>query len=336
MTPERPTSRPRAPHRFGKSLWAVAALAVLLGVNFALFPGQFVEVRDGRLFGTLSQILLQGSSVMLLAVGMTLVIATAGIDLSVGSVMAMAGAVAALLLTTTEMPLGLVLVVALAVAAVAGLWNGVLVAFLRLQPIVATLILLVAGRGIAQIVTGGQIITFQHPAFEFIGNGVLLGLPFPLFLVAAVAGATLLAVRATAAGLYIEAVGDNERAARLAGLRPGLVKMLVYGASGLCAGVAGLVETAYIRSADVMKCGEYIELDAILAVVIGGTSFSGGRARIVGSLVGALLMQTLTTTIRMLNVPAAYTLVVKAIAVVMVCALDSETFRALLRRRARP
>ena len=321
--------------RLGKGLWAGVALGVLLGTNFALFPDQFIVWRDGRLFGTLCEILLQGSTVMLVAVGMTLVIATGGIDLSVGSVMAMSGAVAALLLTQTGLPLGVVLAAALAVALVAGLWNGVLVAFLRLQPIVATLILLVAGRGIAQIVTGGQVPTFHHAPFEFIGNGVLFGLPFPVFLAAAVAGATIVVARVTVAGLYVEAVGDNERASRLAGLRPGLVKMLVYGFSGLCAGVAGLVAAAYIRAADVMKCGEYIELDAILAVVIGGTSFSGGRARIVGSLVGALIMQTLTTTIRMLNVPAHYTLVVKAVTVVVVCALDSQQFRALLRRLVR-
>ena len=302
---------------------------VVLFIGFGLASRRFLSL------GVLRTIANQVPHAVVLAVAMTYVLTIAGIDLSVGSVMAMSGAVAALLLTQTRLPLGVVLAAALAVALVAGLWNGVLVAFLRLQPIVATLILLVAGRGVAQIVTGGQIVTFHQASFEFIGNGVVLGLPFPVFLAAAVAVATIVVARVTVAGLYVEAVGDNERASRLAGLWPGLVKTLVYGFSGLCSGVAGLVAAADIRAADVMKCGEYIELDAILAVVIGGTSFSGGRARIVGSLVGALIMQTLTTTIRMLNVPAHYTLVVKAVTVVVVCALDSQQFRALLRRLVR-
>ncbi len=315
-----------------KNFWPVVALAAILGINLALFPQKFLFLREGRLYGTLSEVLQQGSTVMVLAVGMTLVIATAGIDLSVGSVMAICGAVAALLLTRTALPLGGVVVVALAVGACAGLWNGVLVAFLGLQPIVATLILLVAGRGVAQLLTSGQIITFKHPAFKFIGTGHLLGLPFPVYLVVIVAGATILATRLTVAGLYVEAVGNNERASRLAGLRPGLVKSLVYGFSGLCAAVSGLIETSYISAADINKCGEYIELDAILAVVIGGTPFTGGRANIVGSVIGAAIMQALSTTIQMLDVPAAYTLVVKALAVVAVCSLGSEKFRRAMRR----
>lgn len=332
-TPDRPaTGRRRS---WTQGLWSVAALLLLLGVNFACFPDKFIIIRDGRLLGTLSEVIVQGSTVMLVAIGMTLVIATAGIDLSVGSVMAIAGAVAALLITRTSLPLAAIVAAAVAVALAVGLWNGALVSYLRLQPIVATLILLVAGRGVAQVLTGGEIINFQHPSFEYIGNGVPLGIPFPVFLVVLVAAATLVIVRTTVAGLYVEAVGDNERASRLAGLRSGLVKTLVYGASGLCAGIAGLIETAYIRSADVMKCGEYIELDAILAVVIGGTSFKGGRARVVGSIVGALIMQTLTTTIRMLDVPAAYTRMVKALIVIIVCCLESERFRALVRRLVR-
>lgn len=315
-----------------RNFWPAVALLAILGLNLALFPRKFVFVQDGKLFGTLSEVLQQGSTVMVLAVGMTLVIAAAGIDLSVGSVMAICGAVAALLLTRTGLPLVGVVAVALVAGACAGLWNGLLVAFLGLQPIVATLILLVAGRGVAQLLTSGQIITFKHPSFQFIGTGHLLGLPFPVYLVALVAGVTLVTTRVTVAGLYVEAVGNNERASRLAGLRPGLVKLLVYGFSGLCAAVAGLIETSYISAADINKCGEYIELDAILAVVIGGTPFTGGRANVAGSLIGAAIMQALSTTIQMLDVPAAYTLVVKALTVVVVCSLSSARFRRAVRR----
>jgi len=323
-----------------KNFWPLVALALLLALSAVLSPTRFVVIQKGRLLGTLSQILLQGSSVMILATGMTLVIATAGIDLSVGSLMAMTGAVSALLLTRTALPLAGVIALALGAALAVGLWNGVLVAFLRLQPIVATLIFLVAGRGVAQLLTYGQIITFQEPAFEFIGTGALFGLPFPVFIVGFVALATLLVTKTTVAGLYIEAVGNNETASRLSGIHPGMVKLLVYGFSGLCAGTAGLIETGYIKAADALTCGEYIELDAILAVVIGGTPFTGGRANILGSIVGALIMRTLTTVIQMMGVPAAWTLVVKALTVVVVCVLNSEQLAAMLRtliaRRRQP
>ncbi len=313
-----------------KSLWPFLALALLLDFNI-LFTGGFdlIEVKAGRLFGAPIDILHRGSRVMLLAVGMTLVIATAGIDLSVGAVTAMAGAVAALLITRQpDLPVAGVVVLSLGVAFAAGVWNGTLVAFLGLQPIVATLILLVAGRGIAQLLTDGQIITFERPAFEAIARGNLLYLPVTVFIVAAVVAATRLVTRTTVAGLYIEAVGNNERASRLSGLRPGLVKVLVYGFSGACAGMAGLIETADIKAADINNMGLYFELDAILAVVIGGTSFTGGRARLMGSILGALIMQTLTTTILLRGVDPAYTLVVKAVTVIVVCLLQSEQLQA--------
>lgn len=317
-----------------RNFYPAVALVALLAFNLAFTRGfATIEVRDGRLYGSVTDILHRGSIVMLLSVGMTLVIATAGIDLSVGSVMAMAGTVAALLLTgEPPQPALVACAAALAVALAAGLWNGALVAFLGLQPIVATLILLVAGRGIAQLLSNGQRIRFNRPDFEFIGSGSCLGLPFTLFIVAFVVAATLLVTRRTTAGLTIEAVGNNERASRLCGIRPWLVKLLVYGFSGLCAGVAGLIYTADIRQGDPLRCGEYVELDAILAVVIGGTPFNGGRANVPGSILGALIMQTLTTTILTRGVPVEYTLVVKALVVVAVCLLQSEQFRTALAR----
>jgi galactofuranose transport system permease protein len=317
-----------------KCFWPAVALGALLAFNLLFTKGFGVtEFRDGRLYGSMVDIVHRGSIVMLLSVGMTLVIATAGIDLSVGSVMAMAGTVAALLLTGSAPQSAAVAgAAALAVALAAGLWNGVLVAFLRLQPIVATLILLVAGRGIAQLLSDGQRVRFNRPDFEFLGSGSLLGLPFTVFVVAFVVAATLLVTRKTTAGLTIEAVGSNERASRLCGIRPWLVKLLVYGFSGVCAGIAGLIYTADIKEGNPLRCGEYVELDAILAVVIGGTPFSGGRANVFGSILGALIMQTLTTTILTRGVPVEYTLVVKAVVVIAVCLLQSEQFRAALAR----
>jgi simple sugar transport system permease protein len=315
----------------GQSLfWPIAGLVILLLFNLIFSSGFFhLEIREGYLYGTLVDILNQGSKVMLLSIGMTLVIATGGVDLSVGSIMAIAGAVAALLVT--KIAFAWVLVSALAIAILAGGCNGILVGCLGTQPIIATLILMVAGRGVAMLLTGGQIITFDDPSFVYVGNGHLLGLPFTVTIVAAVLIATLLATRKTAAGLFLESVGDNERAARFCGINVLWVKVLVYACSGLCAGMAGLIATSNIKAADSSRVGEMMELDAIFAVVVGGTSLTGGRFTLVGSVIGALLIQTLTTSMYNFGVPPAVTPVPKAVVIVAVCLMQSEKFRNSLR-----
>src|SRR5436190_7719059 len=165
------------------SLWPVLGLLVLFAFNLFFAGGFFrIKILDGRLYGTLIDILNQGSKVMLLSIGMTLVIATGGVDLSVGSIMAIAGAVAAVLVKQGSLPFAAVLAISLAVSVVAGLWNGMLVA-LRIQPIIATLILMVAGRGIAMLLTEGQIITFDHAQFAYVGNGHFLALTFAITVV---------------------------------------------------------------------------------------------------------------------------------------------------------
>src|SRR5436190_538370 len=191
-------------------VWPVAALALLLLFNLIFTAGFFrVEVRDGRFYGVLIDILNHGSKVMLLALGMALVIATAGVDLSVGAVMAIAGAVGAQLISKGSISFPLVIGAALAVAVIAGAWNGLLVGIFKIQPIVATLILMVAGRGVAQLITDGQIITFTDERMTYIGNGSLFYLPFPVLLSLGMLGITLLVTRKTAIGLFIESVGDN-------------------------------------------------------------------------------------------------------------------------------
>lgn len=317
--------------RLPEAALPVAALAALILIDL-LFVPHFgsIELKHGRLFGAPIDILHRATPVILTAIGMTLVIATRGIDLSVGAVMAITGSLAALMLTRTTLPVTAIVPVSLLVAVVAGLWNGTLVAWLRIQPIVATLILMVAGRGIAQAM--GQRITFDNAAFEFVGSGSMLWLPFTVFISASVFAATLFLTRRTVLGTYIEAVGGNETAAVLSGINAGGVKLLVYAFSGLCAGIAGLVATADVRLADASNTGLYIELDAILAVVIGGTLFTGGRFSVIGSVVGALVIQTLTTGILMVGLEPKHTLVVKAITVVVVCFVQSSTFRDFLSR----
>jgi len=215
-----------------------------------------------------------------------------------------------------------------------GAWNGVLVAWIGVQPIVATLILMVAGRGIAQLLTDGQIIAVENPEFSFFTGGHFLGLPFPVTIVAAMLLMTVALTRGTAMGLFIESVGNNETASRYSGVNARAVKMFVYAFAGFCAGVAGLIGASDIKAADANNAGLYVELDAILAVVIGGTSLNGGCFHLPGSLVGALIIQTLMTTIRMRAVPVEYTLVVKAMVVLAVCLLQSEEVREAIWRRS--
>jgi simple sugar transport system permease protein len=282
-----------------------------------------ITLLDGHLYGVPIDILTQGSRTMLVALGMTLVIATGGVDLSVGSVVAITGAICAVLLQGGH-PLALTLAAALGAGLLAGSANGLLVARLGVQPIVATLILMVAGRGVAQLIVDGQVIIIKHGAFDYLANGFLLGLPVAPLLVVALYLATHLALRRTALGLFVEAVGDNETASRFAGLAAARIKALAYVFCGACAGLTGVLAAANIRAADAYRAGENMELDALFAVVVGGTALTGGRFSILGTIVGALLIQTLTTTMYNLGVPPAIAPVPKALLIIGVSLLQSE------------
>ena len=223
------------------------------------------------------------------------------------------------------------MLVSLVIALVLGLWNGVLVTRLGIQPIIATLILMVAGRGIAQLLTGGQIITVYYAPFFFLGNGFLLGLPFAVFIAGAVWGVLHLLMARTALGLFIQAIGINPAAARLAGLPQRLITVAVYVFCGLCAGAAGLVVSSNVKSADGNNAGMLMELDAILAVTLGGTLLSGGRFSLAGSVLGALIIQTLTSMIYSIGVAPEVNMVVKAVVVFVVMLLQSAEFRRAAR-----
>jgi galactofuranose transport system permease protein len=323
----------------GRSFWPLVTLALLLLFNLVTNPHFFsIAIRDGHLYGSLVDILNRAAPLMIIAVGLTLVIATHGIDISVGAVVAISGAMAAILIggqlvisggmqDVTRFPLPLVVLAALAVATLCGMWNGLLVAYVGMQPIIATLILMVAGRGVAQLVTSGQIITIYYSPYYFIGNGWLLGIPFSLFLVGAVLVAFLLLTRKTALGLFIESIGINPTASRFAGVKARSITFWVYALGGLCAGIAGLIVSSNVKSADGNNAGLLFELDAILAVVLGGTSLAGGRFTLMGSVVGALVIQTLTTTIYAAGVPPEVVLVVKAVVVFVVSILQSDRVR---------
>jgi len=230
-------------------LLGLAALVLLNAVHDLGFLK--VTLLDGHLYGVPVDILTQGSRTMLVALGMTLVIATGGVDLSVGSVVAITGAVCAVLLQGGH-GLTLTLAAAIGTGLLAGSANGLLVARLGVQPIVATLILMVAGRGLAQLIVDGQVIIIKSSAFEYLANGFLLGIPFAPLLVTALYLGTHFALRRTALGLFLEAVGDNETASRFAGLAAARIKALAYIFCGACAGLAGVLAAANIRAADAL------------------------------------------------------------------------------------
>ncbi len=317
-------------------IWPLLILAVILLFNLIFTPNFFnLEIKDGHLFGSLIDILNRAAPVMLLAISMTMVIATSGIDISVGSIMAIAGSLIAVLLTQNNLPLPLAMMITILTCIAIGVWNGILISCVGIQPIITTLILLVAGRGIAQLITDGQIITFQNQSLSFIANGFFLGLPFPITIVIAILLITQLFSRKTALGLFIESVGNNPTSSRFAGINANAIKIFVYSFSGFCASIAGIIAASNIKAADPNNCGLNLEMDAILAVVIGGTSLDGGKYSLVGSMIGALIMQTLKTTILTRGVPVQATLIVQAIVVVIVCLTQSETFRKQIQAKLR-
>lgn len=224
----------------------------------------------------------------------------------------------------------MILLAAVLTGAVCGLWNGFLVAVLQIQPIVATLMLMVAGRGVAQLITEGQIITFAHPALAHLGSGSLFYLPMPVIIACAMLLLLWLLTRKTALGLFIEAVGINVRSARNAGISTRLILISVYVICGVCAAVAGVIITADIRGADANNAGLWLELDAILAVVIGGGSLLGGRFNLLLALVGALIIQSMNTGILLAGYRPELNLVLKALVVLAASGVELDAIAAVV------
>ena len=326
-----------------KLLFPLVALGLILVFDFFAVPGFFgLQTIDGHLYGNLVDIPRNGSTIMLLALGMTLVIATGGVDLSVGAVMAISASVAALLINPdlqtlahdpnfSATPFWAVVLITLVVATLCGVWNGVLVAYAGIQPMVATLILMIAGRGIAQLITNGVRIQIFYEPYAFFGNGWVV-LPVSLFIVAAVFVVAWLFTRRTALGTFIEAVGINARSSFYSGIDEKRVKLVAYMFCGFCAGIAGLVASSGIRTSDANNIGLNFELDAILAVVIGGTALgAGGRFSLFASIVGALVIQAITTSMYAVGVPASGLLAIKGFVVILVILLFSVQVRDWVR-----
>jgi len=340
--------------RESQVFWPLVAWALILIFNAIVAPGFFklgiIEdpVYGKRLYGNLVDIFNNGAPLMLVAIGMTLVIATGGVDLSVGAVIAISAAMGAVLINpalgnelitndiltrnATNTPLPIIIIANLAAGTLCGLWNGFLVSRARIQPMVATLILMVAGRGIAQLITNGQIMTIYYTPYFWFGNGFILGLPVSIYIVALVLLLAWVLVRKTAIGLFIESVGINAKSTFYSGINEQNVKLLAYTFCGFCGAIAGLILSSYVHSADGNNNGRDYELDAILAVVMGGTLMTGGRFSMLASTIGALVIWTFTVTLYSLGVPANALLAAKAVLVLLVILLYSDYSRRLMNR----
>ncbi len=323
-------------------MWGVIAIVLLLLVNLAKDPTYLAisyNAANGNLVGNLIDILRAAAPIMMIAIGMCLVIATSGIDLSVGSVMVVAGAVAMEFLSGAPDNVGsaaLALALSLLLALVLGLFNGFLVAVVGLQPFISTLVMMMAGRGIAKVITSGQNTASTNGSFRWLANGYVFGLPVVFLIALAVVIGVGLLVRRSALGLMIEAIGMDPKAARLAGVNRRGLLLAVYSLSGLLAGVAGVFATASVMTVDVSRTGYQLEMDAILAVVIGGTSLAGGKFNLAGATIGALLIAVLDKTVVFLGVSSSATPAFKAMVIVILCLLQSERVRTLFRARRRP
>lgn len=284
-----------------------AAIVVLVGYNL-VFTENFASMAN------LNTQLVQVAPILIVALGMALVIGTEGVDLSVGSVMAIAAAILPLYLGYGILPaVGLALVA----GALCGVLNGSLVAIVGIQPIVATLALLVGGRGLALVFADGQLKDIRNPELLDLGSGKLLGFPIVVWIAALLAVLVWLLVRYTTFGRQLVAVGGNRSASALAGLPVRRVLMLTYVISGVLAAVAGIVATARLTASDPSAIGNLFELAAITAVVVGGTPLSGGRVRILGTVAGALLMQLITATLIKHNLPDSTAQIVQAAIIVL-------------------
>jgi len=335
--------------RFRESqlFWPLVALGLIFIFDAIFEPGFFkIGTLNGHLYGNLIDVVNDGAPLMLAAIGMTMVIATGGVDLSVGAVIAISAALATVLINpalgthlisndiltkdATNTPLPIIVLVCLAAGTLCGLWNGLLVSRARIPPMIATLILMVAGRGIAQLITNGQIMTIYYTPYFWFGNGFILGLPVSIYIVAVVLISAWVGVRRTSTGLFVESVGINAKATYYSGVSEKNVKLLVYTFSGLCGGVAGLILSSYVHSTDANNIGLGYELDAILAVVLGGTLMTGGRFSLSASAIGALVIWAFTISMYTFGVPAAALLAAKAVLVLVVILLYSDYSRRFM------
>ena len=299
-----------------------------------------IYIQNDMLNGRIINILNRGSEVAILAIGMTLVVSSsAGTDISVGSVMALSAGVCCTLLagaaapqaTELAVPLIVGVLAALVMGCICGAFNGALVAYLNIQPMVATLILWTAARAIGLLVCNNLIVYVRNDSFAMFG-GYVGPIPTPIIIAAVCVAVVTIVLKKSAMGMYIQSVGINKKASRIAGLNSQKIIFLCYVLCGLCAGIAGVVASSRITSADSNNIGLNFEMDAILAVALGGNSLAGGRFNLAGSIIGAYTIQAITTTMYNLGVPSAVSPVFKAVIVILIVAIQAPPLKAWFKR----
>ncbi|WP_439259231.1 ribose ABC transporter permease [Lonepinella sp. BR2930] len=307
--------------QFGKFLLeqrSIVALLVLIAIVSAINPDFFS--RDNIL-----NILRQTSVNAVIAVGMTFVILIAGIDLSVGSILALTGAIAASLVGA-EYPILLVVPATLLLGTLLGSISGVIVAKGKVQSFIATLVTMTLLRGVTMVYTDGRPIStgFSDTAdsFAYLGTGYLFGIPFPIWLMAIVFFVAWYLLKHTQIGRYIYALGGNEAATQLSGINVNKIKVFVFAVSGFLSALAGLIVTSRLSSAQ-PTAGVSYELDAIAAVVVGGTSLMGGKGRVMGTLIGALIIGFLNNALNLLDISSYYQMIAKALVILVAVLADN-------------
>jgi simple sugar transport system permease protein len=331
-----------------KITWAVVAEILILLVCFIIRPDFFsisIQPSTGVLYGSLIDILNRSAEITIIAMGMTLAIALGGTDLSVGALVAVSGAMALKLMRWdvleystpgdyTVYPFWMAILLPLLTCMLMGLFNGILISKGGMQPFIATLILMVSGRGIAQILTNGKQFTTMYSPFRVIGQGHLGPIPMPIIIMTVVCIAMAVFVRKTAFGTFVESVGVNKSASRLYGISSDTVIIIVYTLTGLLAGIAGLIYSSRIMSNDSNNAGINYEMDAILAVVIGGTAMTGGKFSLIGTIIGSIIIRTIVTFVYYFGIVAEATMAFKALIIAVVIILQSEPVREYFARRS--
>ena len=323
----------------------IAALIILAVFNLIVDPSFFKitlgynSAGDPVLSGYLMTILDYGSELAILAIGMTLVTAASGgQDISVGATIAVAGSVVLRVLCGGEVspaalhaPIIVAFLACVVVSMLLGAFNGALVAYFKIQPMVATLILFSAARAIGLLLCNNMIVYVREDSFKIFG-GYLGFIPTPIVVAAVCIIITSLILKKTALGLYVQSVGINKKASRIAGIKSERIIFLCYIVCGLCAGIAGIVASSRISSADSNNIGLNFELDAILAVALGGNSLGGGKFRLTGSIIGAYTIQAITTTLYALGVSTEQAPVYKAVIVIIIVAIQAPPFKDYMKK----
>lgn len=329
--------------RKSQLLLPIAALIVMLIVNVIITPDFFkISINNGVLYGFIIDVLNRSCELIILAIGMTLVVASSrGTDISVGAIMAVSGALIVRNLGESydgyATPMMIAIIIGILGGIACGAFNGLLVAHFNIQPMIATLILYTAGRGIAQLISSkltetgakatGVILYVRMDSFRWIGGFLpRVVIPTPIFIVIAFIILTQLILKKTAISTYIQTVGINPKAGRLVGINSTMVIFFCYVFCGFCASISGLIASSRIYSSDANNIGLNLEMDAILAVALGGNSLGGGKFNLAGSVIGAITIQCLTTSLYAVGISADQLPVYKAVVVILIVLLQSPAF----------